>query len=981
MAVLVSASAGNLTTAGRFYTTISSDLGGGTTGYSSAMDATTYIVRPMTFSGSANLKGFGMVLYVSRMQPAFTAAGIEICLDQIMSPAITFTSASPCVATLTGHGFSAGQAFRITTTGALYTGLTKDNTIYYAGNIVGDTFNIYDTYANAIAGGATGRVNTSGSQSGTHTCKAIRLRSLNASSAICEGTAPGSQWVNCFEFGTADVPATTYAVDTTAGKWEIIIRENGAATANCHWQWCGHNTNTVAEMFHVAYTDTTTTYTDNTDQIVCKNQITVTAAATFKGALQGSTTDYAVAGWLCRSSDYSQESTRAMLVFDQGAAGYTATFDGSFVTSAHSGMRIGQSATPIPLTKQIWLKGKRVQTAGTAAGWMIPPSGTYNQYGCPKWSFESYGDTTTANLWVWSRVTVQANSGQKDVTVADATGFSANDYVTVANSVYEINSVAGNVITLKTNLSETQLVGAFVIRRHNSSGAHYYPIVLSRDDVTTTAGLQARVTFGNGMSWIDVRGTEFYGCSFETSTNTAPMVAVDDARYMCQTNHFYYVMNQWGTSESSWSTSGFNARLHHATSPLRNGLNFTYLVSPGGNDGLIGSPRMGDQSTWNNIPALGGEIKVTDWVAYACIDNWNSSTNFPKMTLNRVYLSRGGGSGNGFIFGGVGSSISNSHFWYTGSSGTPQAWKVCQGGWINGVNTDNTYTGLTRAADLTFPVVNCKEVNPTFTSCTNDYRVNAAYIDFEVNSPNSTLNPELTAQAAMFNGSKFKVTDDNNVSNADYVIEAEGKLVRTGYGLGDTTVRTSGNTFGAASSGKYALRMDSNNVGTLTFSQDIPTGDLTGKTMSVSVWAKINAAAYYAGTYTLPTLRVNYDNGTTKTAVMTADTNGQLLSVSFSPTTSYGQITVTLECKTDATGTNNRVYFDDFAIAYPPGVNLDLGAMDLWVKAEPVKPTIATVQSNANTFWDELLTSHTVSGSFGSFIKGLLTVAKWFGLK
>lgn len=80
----------------------------------------------------------------------------------------TMTIASPCVVTNNSHGLVAGDAVYFTTTGALPTGLTA-NTTYYVQNPATNTFNLNTSQSNAIANSSTGRVNTSGSQSGTHT--------------------------------------------------------------------------------------------------------------------------------------------------------------------------------------------------------------------------------------------------------------------------------------------------------------------------------------------------------------------------------------------------------------------------------------------------------------------------------------------------------------------------------------------------------------------------------------------------------------------------------------------------------------------------------------------------------------------------------------------------------------------------------------------------------------------------------------------
>lgn len=75
--------------------------------------------------------------------------------------AVTVTIASPGVVSWAAHGFAADQKVRIKTSGALPTGLTA-NTTYYVRNPTANTFEL-----SATAGGAS--INTSGTQSGTHT--------------------------------------------------------------------------------------------------------------------------------------------------------------------------------------------------------------------------------------------------------------------------------------------------------------------------------------------------------------------------------------------------------------------------------------------------------------------------------------------------------------------------------------------------------------------------------------------------------------------------------------------------------------------------------------------------------------------------------------------------------------------------------------------------------------------------------------------
>ena len=137
--------------------------------------------------------------------------------------------------------------------------------------------------------------------------------------------------------------------------------------------------------------------------------------------------------------------------------------------------------------------------------------------------------------------------------------------------------------------------------------------------------------------------------------------------------------------------------------------------------------------------------------------------------------------------------------------------------------------------------------------------------------------------------------------------------------------------------------------------------------MTVAVWCKINNAAFYAGTHQKPRLSITYDNGTTVYTEAAASTDWQLLAVNFTPTTTYGQITVELSCRTDAVGANAYVYFDDWTVLYPAAYVLNLGGMDLWANALPITPPIATVFS-AQDIWTAQTVTMTGLGHIGNWI-------------
>ena len=82
-------------------------------------------------------------------------------LVSVNSAPVTVSIASPSVITWTSHGITNGTMVMFTTTGALPTGINA-NTVYYVVNAATNTFQI-----SATSGGAA--INTSGTQSGTHT--------------------------------------------------------------------------------------------------------------------------------------------------------------------------------------------------------------------------------------------------------------------------------------------------------------------------------------------------------------------------------------------------------------------------------------------------------------------------------------------------------------------------------------------------------------------------------------------------------------------------------------------------------------------------------------------------------------------------------------------------------------------------------------------------------------------------------------------
>lgn len=110
------------------------------------------------------------------------------------SPAVslgnpTITIASPAVVTLTTHGLTENDEIQFTTDGNLPTGITPSATYYVIGTgLTTNTFQFSETF-----GGAA--VNTSGSQSGTHTLTRTTPRALSENDIRVPSTN-ASQFIN-----------------------------------------------------------------------------------------------------------------------------------------------------------------------------------------------------------------------------------------------------------------------------------------------------------------------------------------------------------------------------------------------------------------------------------------------------------------------------------------------------------------------------------------------------------------------------------------------------------------------------------------------------------------------------------------------------------------------------------------------------------------------------------------------------------------
>lgn len=155
------------------------------------------------------------------------AAGTPVVFTNTgASSAVTISLATPGLVSWTAHGLQPGMPVNFSTTGALPTGLSTSAIYYVAndGNFNANQFAVSTTQAGALAG--TGRVATSGSQSGTQTATAKTLPVGLLVSTAYYVTNDGNLGVNTF--AVSDTQAHALA---GTGQINTVNGQSGTHTA------------------------------------------------------------------------------------------------------------------------------------------------------------------------------------------------------------------------------------------------------------------------------------------------------------------------------------------------------------------------------------------------------------------------------------------------------------------------------------------------------------------------------------------------------------------------------------------------------------------------------------------------------------------------------------------------------------------------------------------------------------------------------
>lgn len=743
-----------------------------------------------------------------------------------------------------------------------------------------------------------------------------------------------AQWIVPFNL-------TPYAVTTAGSTWRFSISQTGSGT---NWSL---KTSNGTNPFYVTWCDNAATFASN-DVVVAKDKVTIDQTATFKGITGTGSATHSTCAIACRSTTPTPANVAMFEWENAPAAAYTLTIDGFFVLSAHSGFRAGTSASPIPTAQMATIDV------------ISATSGTSTNSGFNDGSSTSDGVVGRMNLFLYgevpaTRVTTlanTANTGQQDIVTTDSTGWAVNDSICItkgngnsstAETVpFTIDTIAGTAINVNTNIvTYNRMAGGHVFRMNG-----YGIYLMVNFNLATNTKLW-------GVNGLVLSGVRLSGVNIGTSNGTV-LWNDDSANITSQLTVQYCSM----FNNSFASASALFSAISHVAGG-------TFLI-----DGCHAF-RQGTVGTQYGPTGL---KTIRNSIFFDCSGPLSGSFNNDNYLYEDNYLYNS--LSNAIATGGMVNSTIQRNYFYGNT------YSLRADGPIINMDWNNNITNVAVSVIFTLKVlVNFIMVDDTIgdeglvTYLFNPLAGSSVYSETIMRDPTigtvgatTVFNP-----GVMVDGAYFNIQNYDNLAGDDRSYMPYGEIWRTGATLADTTVRTAGGS---------AMRfMPIHATSEMHWEQTIPTGDISTKTMTITCWVYINNAAYYAGTHTKPTLTVTYDQTSTVTAVATATAGSwQQLACTFTPTTSFGQIEMEITGATDATGTNRYFYVDDFNIAYPAGVQIDLGGLDLWADGLPVAPAIATMPSITGV-WDEPLTAHTVSGSFGAFIKKLLTVGKFLGLK
>ncbi len=950
---------GLLATANGFYRAESYNLG---VGSSTSLAVSTPRYLNVTFANAGNCQG--IVLGCGATSVSTTAYGVNVVLEQYAT--VTMPIASPGIVTWTSHGLVGNEPISFTTTGTLPTGITTGVT-YYVKYIGVNTFNV-----SATPGGAN--INFTGTSSGTHSCGVLRAdKELTAADINPEyilgsptGTS-GSNYVDCitpFKF------ATPYAVDTTASKWRFKITDGTTTGSTSIWSL---NTSNATAISYVTWCDTTVTAT-NGDILIIVDEITINSSFTTGSALGTGEATTGISGWICRSTDISETGIALLNWEISPASSYTFTHDANILTGSWSGFRVGEIANPNPYAQQSFFTRTANASTGSAntAGFKDIQYITTNQIKS-KSALLLYGEIPAVP---YGELASDAIVGATSIvtTVDLSSTWAVNDVIFVGKQdTQNIGSTTYHTITSFSGGNTINFTPALNTATRKADGTvankNGYGIRIEGFSSTRSVTMQFDFPCYINVSGCLINGQMGFSGGFSYSYDSSIALPSHRAAYNLSDNF------TWRNGENfyqAWSILTIppegitmNRNIHVGFKGTQ-GLLAVYKNTISGIPFYSGTWQYKNNRTLStsfSSQNINGSLNIKAEIEDNVWENGISTTiNASLITLH----------GNYFTF-------ERNYVWgngLTGSLGGALALDTSISSRFRDNHYDNNKCAITIVPTaFIIDLILTDELFGSEVANTADIGIyTTGYYDVEFVNPVSTLNLESGSLLADgISVSKVRITNLNSLTNDDSVIAPLGFFQRCGTGLADTTVHTTGVD-------KFSLRFQPTTSTDLFYwDQKIPTGNIQNLTTAVSIWVKINNAAYYAGTHQNPRLSIDFDNGTVAYAEAADNTDWQLLTVSFSPTTTYGQIIATVSGLTDATGSNAYFYADDVSVFLPPGVQLDLGGMDLWANALPITPSIST-NVTATDVWNVPTANLTSPSTTGTKLKKSLETGQFIAL-
>lgn len=947
MAVIITNGNTSLNTASGFYRVEAYNWGAVYVSPAGQLSLSTSRTINVTFSNAGNLQGVVLCLMntfnsLANNATAHCDKSVNVWFEETKGTC-TITIATPGVITLASHGFAANQEIEFTTTGALPTGLSA-GTKYYVRNPAANTFEV-----SATSGGAS--INTSGTQSGTHTCWAIRDSKTLTSSEIMNTTDNSTSGV------IVPFPMTApYAVDTSASKWRYRVSQ-GSGTNN--WLLLASSATTPTPIY-AAWCDNAVTFADN-DSVIAKDVLTIDKTSTLKGVLGAGNASVAWALVGCRQTDATVANVANIQWQNPALASYTLTIDGVIVTSAHTGLRIGTAASKITAANKA-IVSFISPTVGTTSGfyhscgYSLPAVGRYSLF--LHGESLTIRDTTLASAIKAGTVTMTIAS--PCVVTWTGNTLSENDAVCItttgalptgltATTVYYVkNHGGGNTF----NLSATP-GGAAINTSGTQSGTHTMNTPVMTTDATgwtvgsiisvggsltkgssnlfnlkrtiaTISGTmitlssnvtEARVAGGKVINWDEGYGIRFTGYNTQISG------------VFCALSNLYIdgVENKNGLTLSlSSNTNTWN----HEDSTARSAQVITKMSCHNA-DNL--AARYVLQSI--QVPPDGIEISYCHggyylvlWYYGYCTAGSSGNSKSGQFYVHHNYMSNVGTAyglgptslsssvlrpivtdnyfeacpaGYGLWMMGYGGELSRNTFFSCNTNILSGAYygAVTFFNAINFTGSDNIFDNCNTAICLQTGYQACEFTDTVFgvnASNTNDIVYDdGTFPSYQENSPTGAVVVSPSSASAIMSAGSVRLRDYNDTT-ADYRSTVAGGIYYSSSGnlVGRTTQTTD------AISTEYSFL--SNAVSTYK--------------VAAVAGCKIANAAYYGGTYTSPTLSAQYGDETAVTDTASASTSQQTLVAIMTPATDGKNISIILSQKTDATGANADVTWSDLRI-------------------------------------------------------------------